>query len=354
MSRFFSSKYADLTPYTPGEQPRERQYIKLNTNESPFPPHPEVALAAAEAAKGLQLYSDPTCRTLCERFAEAVGVSPDEVIPGNGSDEVLNFAFMAFCDKDTPAVYPDITYGFYPVFARINSLPSVILPLCKDLSVDVDAVLRTEGTVFLANPNAPTGMTLPRYEIERILSVNPNRIVVVDEAYVDFGTESCVPLIHQYDNLLVTQTFSKSRSLAGGRLGFAIGARELIRDLNTVKYSLNPYNINSMTMAAGIATLATPEYTAENCQTVIETREKTAEALRALGFTLTDSKANFLFAAHPSLPGDRLYRALREHGILVRRFDTDRIRDYSRITVGSREEMQTLVQTVQQILEEAL
>ncbi len=352
MSRFFSSKYATLTPYTPGEQPRERQYIKLNTNESPFPPHPEVAAAAADAAKRLQLYSDPTCRTLCECFSKAVGVAPDEVIPGNGSDEVLNFAFMAFCDEETPAVYPDITYGFYPVFARINTLPSVVLPLREDLSVDVDAILGTPGTLFLANPNAPTGICLSRCEIERILSANPERIVVVDEAYVDFGAESCVPLIHKYDNLLVTQTFSKSRSLAGGRLGFAIGNRELIRDLNTVKYSLNPYNINSMTMAAGIATLAHPEYTAANCQTVIQTREKTAKALRALGFALTDSRANFLFAAHPALPGDRLYRALRERGILVRRFDTDRIRDYNRITVGSPEEMQALLRAVEEILEE--
>ena len=352
MSRFFSEKYSGLTPYTPGEQPRERTYIKLNTNESPFPPSPKALKKAAEAAENLQLYSDPTCKRLHEKLARVLGVNEDEVLCTNGSDEILNFAFMGFCDDAHPAAFPDITYGFYSVFAELNRVPYVTVPLRDDFTVDVDDYIGIGKTVFIANPNAPTGIALAPCEIEKIVASNPDHIVVVDEAYVDFGGESCIPLIRKYKNLLVTGTFSKSRSMAGARLGFGVACPELINDLNTIKYSTNPYNVNSMTMAAGIGVLEDEAYTRANCQTVMENRAYTAVELKKLGFTVTDSKTNFLFAAHKTADGGELYRKLKERGILVRHFESSRISQYNRITVGSREQMEKLIQTLKQILED--
>lgn len=351
MSRFFSEKYRMLTPYTPGEQPQDMQYVKLNTNESPFPPSPKAAAAAVEAAKALQLYSDPECRTLTAKFCEVYGAEPDEVIFTNGSDEVLNFAFMAFCDEAHGAAFPDITYGFYPVFAALNRIPYMELPLRGDFAVDVDAYCGVGKTIFLANPNAPTGLALGRTEIERILHANPDNVVVVDEAYVDFGAESCLPLVKKYDNLLVTQTFSKSRSMAGARLGFGVGSPALIRDLNTIRYSTNPYNVNAMTMAAGIGALSDEAYTRQNCLTIRENRAFAADALRKMGFVVTDSLANFLFIRHDAVDGGTIYRKLKEHGVLVRHFDRARISDYNRVTVGTREQMQALLDALANILE---
>ena len=352
MSRFFSEKYKNLIPYTPGEQPKARQYIKLNTNESPFPPSGKAIQYAAEAAKNLQLYPDPECRTLTEAVAERLGVSFEEVLLTNGSDEILNFAFMAFCDQDHPAAFADITYGFYSVFAEINGVPYTKIPLAEDFSIRAEDYYGLGKTIFIANPNAPTGMALTRDQIEEILRRNPDTVVVVDEAYVDFGTESCVPLIRKYDNLLVTQTFSKSRSMAGARLGFGVGCPDLIRDLNTIKYSTNPYNINAMTMAAGLGVMEDEAYTKENCQTIIDNREYTAVQLEKMGFTLTPSRTNFVFARHPGMDGGKIYLALKERGILVRHFDSERIADYNRITIGTREQMDTLLQTLRTILEE--
>ena len=352
MSRFFSSKYAALEPYTPGEQPKEMQYVKLNTNESPFPPSKKAQEEAAKAAMGLQLYSDPTCKKTTDALAKTLGVDSDEVLLTNGSDEILNFAFMAFCDQSTPAVFADVTYGFYSVFAEINHLPSKIIPLGEDFTIDTSDYFGVGGTVFIANPNAPTGIALTRAQIEEILQKNPNNVVVIDEAYVDFGGESCVPLIKKYDNLLVTQTFSKSRSMAGARLGFGVGCKALIADLNAIKYSTNPYNVNSMTLAAGYGTLCDPDYTAANCRTIMENREKTADALKKLGFEMTNSKTNFLFVKHPNLDGETLYLELKKRGILVRHFTASRISSYNRITVGTWEQMQTLIATIQSILEE--
>lgn len=354
MSRFFSQKYSGLEPYTPGEQPRERTYIKLNTNESPFPPSEKAQARAAEAAKSLQLYSDPTCKRLHEKLAEVLGVDASEVLCTNGSDEVLNFAFMAFCDEKHPAAFADITYGFYSVFAELNRVPYEIIPLREDFSIDVTDYISIGRTIFIANPNAPTGIALKPSDIERILVSNPDNVVVVDEAYVDFGGESCIPLIRKYPNLLVTGTFSKSRSMAGARLGFGVACRELINDLNTIKYSTNPYNVNSMTMAAGIGVLEDEEYTRANCKTVMENRAYASEELKKLGFRMTDSKTNFIFAAHPEADGGELYRRLKDRGILVRHFDKPRIAQYNRITVGSREQMEALVTALKEILEEIL
>lgn len=352
MSRFFSKKYDKLTPYTPGEQPRERKYIKLNTNESPFAPSEKVVARVAEAARNLQLYSDPTCRALHEKLAEVLGVAPDEVLSTNGSDEILNFAFMAFCDDEHPAAFADITYGFYSVFAELNGVPYDTIPLREDFSIGVEDYIGIGKTIFIANPNAPTGIALSPCEIEKILVSNPDNVVVVDEAYVDFGGESCIPLIKKYKNLLVTGTFSKSRSMAGARLGFGVACPELIADLNTIKYSTNPYNVNSMTMAAGIAMLEDEETTRKNCETIMENRAWAAAEMKKLGFRMTDSKTNFLFAMHPDMDGAAVYAKLREKGILVRHFSTPRIAAYNRITVGSRVEMETLIAALKQILEE--
>lgn len=354
MSRFLTEQRKSLVPYTPGEQPKILNLIKLNTNESPYPPVAEVTERAREEAERLYLYPDPECKALCEAFAARCGVEADQVIAVNGSDEILNFAFMAYCDKDHPAVFPDITYGFYSVFADLNGVPYQEIPLNDDLTVNPKDYVGIGKTVFLANPNAPSGIALSRDTIEEIIQSNPDNVVIVDEAYVDFGAESCVPLINKYDNLLVTQTFSKSRSMAGARLGFGIGCKELIRDLNTIRYSTNPYNVNRMTMAAGIATLAWDEVTKERCRTIAETRRTTDEALRALGFETTPSQANFIFARHPNADGGEIYRKLKERGILVRHFDKARINQYNRITVGTPQQMQALLTALKEILEELL
>lgn len=351
MSRFFSRKYDSLIPYTPGEQPRGVRYIKLNTNESPFPPAPLVQQYIKAEAKQLQLYSDPQCRDLVAIASEKLGVSTDEILFTNGSDEILNFAFMAYCDDAHPAVFPDITYGFYPVFAQVNGVPYIEIPLQEDFSICVDDYIGLNHTIFIANPNAPTGIALPLRDIERIVAGNPNSVVVVDEAYVDFGAESALQLIGKYDNLLVTQTFSKSRSMAGARLGFGAGNKKLIQDLNTIKYSTNPYNVNRMTMAAGIGALEADGYFQVNCQKIVESRDWVTMELIKLGFFVVPSMANFVFVRHPEISGKQLNLALRDKGILVRHFDKDKLRDYNRITIGTREQMKSLVAALKEILE---
>lgn len=350
MSRFFSSKYEKLVPYTPGEQPKDMKYIKLNTNESPFPPSEKAISAAAEMAKSLQLYSDPEVTPLVEKMSEIFGVDTDEVLMTNGSDEILNFAFMAYCDKNHPAAFPSISYGFYSVFAEINNLPYEEIPLREDFTINVDDYIGINKTIFIANPNAPTGIALPVSELEKIIKSNPDNVVVIDEAYVDFGAESCVPLIKKYDNLLVTQTFSKSRSMAGARLGFGIANKRIIQDLNTIKYSTNPYNINRMTMAAGIGVLCDEEYTKRNCKTIIENRAYTVEELKKIGFEILDSSSNFIFAKHPRKDGREIYLELKERGILVRHFDKPILSQYNRITIGTEEQMQTLIDNLKEMV----
>lgn len=354
MSRFFSDKFRDLTPYTPGEQPKDTQYIKLNTNESPFPPTPNALRMASEAAKKLQLYSDPECRDLVKIAAQLFHVEEGEILFTNGSDEILNFAFMAFCDHDHPAVFPDITYGFYKVFAALNSVPYEQIPLTEDFTIKAEEYCGINKTIVIANPNAPTGIALTTEQIEQIIKTNPNNVVIIDEAYVDFGGQSVIPLIHKYDNLLVTGTFSKSRSLAGGRLGFGIGCKALIQDLNTMKYATNPYNVNRMTMAAGVGTLLDEREIQENCRMIMEVRDWTMQQLKAAGFTLTDSKANFVFASHPKVDGKEIYLRLKEKGVLIRHFDTPRLRQYNRITIGSAQQMQIFMEKLKEVLEELL
>jgi len=353
MSRFFTDKYSKLVPYTPGEQPKDMQYIKLNTNESPFPPSIEVCEAVKEEASRLQLYCDPVCTTLTTKLAKLHGVAFDEVLATNGSDEILNFAFMAFCDEKHPIVFADITYGFYSVFADLNNIPYEIIPLKDDFSIDINDYIGINKNIVIANPNAPTGKYLEKSDIEKIVASNPNNIVIIDEAYIDFGGETASTLVHKYDNLLVTGTFSKSRSLAGGRLGFGIGNKALIADLNTIKYSTNPYNVNRLTQIAGVKALENNEYYMDNCQTIIENREYTEKALTDLGFFVIPSKANFVFAKSDKIDGEELYSKLKSKGILVRHFTLDRIKDYNRITIGTREQMEALICAIKEIFKEA-
>lgn len=352
MSCFLNSKYKSLVPYTPGEQPKNMEYVKLNTNESPFPPSFIAQDMAKKAAEKLQLYSDPECRDLVKTAADYFGVETDEIIFTNGSDEVLNFAFMAFCENG--AVFPDITYGFYSVFAELNDVDYSEIPLNDDFSVDINKYIGVNKTVFLANPNAPTGIALSVEEIEKIVKSNPENVVVIDEAYVDFGADSVIPLIKKYDNLLVTQTFSKSRSLAGGRLGFGIGSKNLIRDLNAIRYSTNPYNVNSVTAAAGIGSLLDDVYIKSNCKKIIDNREYLISELEKLDFTMTTSCANFIFAKHKSISGKDIYIKLKEKGVLVRYFDKERLRDYTRITIGSKEQLEILICKIKENIEELL
>jgi len=352
MSRFFSEKYKSLVPYTPGEQPKDMKYIKLNTNESPFPPSKKAMEYAAAETGNYQLYSDPECTELVRIAAERFGVEKNEILFTNGSDEILNFAFMAFCDNDHPAYFPDITYGFYSVFAEINNIPYTEIPLESDFTINISDYEGKKGGIFIANPNAPTGIALTLSEVEMIIKANPESVVVIDEAYVDFGAESAVPLIKKYDNLLVTQTFSKSRSMAGARLGFGIGCKELIQDLNTIKYSTNPYNVNRATMAAGVGSLEDEDYTVENCKKIIATRERTAKELKTLGFEMTESSANFIFAKHTEVGGERIYLELKKKGILVRHFTKPGLCEYNRITVGTDEQMDALLLAIKEIIGE--
>ncbi len=353
MSRFFSEKYSSLEPYTPGEQPQNMErLIKLNTNESPFPPSGKSLEYARANTRQLNLYSDPNSALLTRRIAQTYGVDPDMVLATNGSDEILNFAFMAFTDKENPALFADITYGFYPVFAQLNDTPFETIPLRDDFSLCVDDYIGKKGTVFIANPNAPTGMALPKSEIERLVASDPNRVVVVDEAYVDFGGESCIELTRKYGNVLVCQTFSKSRSFAGGRLGYGIGSRELIADLNTIKYSTNPYNVNSMTSAMGIGILEDQQYYTDNCKAIMENRAFTVESLRALGFTVLESKANFIFVSSKAIEGGEYYRILKNKGILVRHFDKAKLSNWCRVSIGARKSMEKYIETTREILEE--
>lgn len=352
MSRFLDERYGRLVPYTPGEQPKIADLIKLNTNESPFPPSPKAIKKAEEELKRLNLYPDPECTALREKYAKVLGcdLTKENIFVGNGSDEVLYFAFNAYRDKGF--VFPDITYGFYPVYGDISGAKYKEIPLKEDFSVDVDALIAADGNIVVANPNAPTGMTVEKSEIIRMLERKRDRLVVIDEAYVDFGGDSCVDLVKEYDNLLVVQTFSKSRSLAGARLGFGIANEAIVSDLTLLKYSVNPYNINRATLALGLGVLEDEEYTKNNCATVIENREYTKKELEKTGFTVLDSRSNFLFASHKEKSGKEVYSYLREKGILVRYFDKDRLRDFVRITIGNKTQMEKTIETIKSLTEE--
>ncbi|MBP3626715.1 MAG: histidinol-phosphate transaminase [Clostridia bacterium] len=349
MSRFLDEKFSGLKEYVPGEQPRDKKYIKLNTNESPFPPSDSVLEAVnSEEVKNLRLYSDPSNKALKEKLAEIYEVTSDNIYVSNGSDDILNFAFMAFGDRG--AAFPDITYGFYKVFAKLYVIDTQIIPLEEDFSIDENKYFGLDKLIVIANPNAPTGLSLSLDKIEKIVSSNKNSVVLIDEAYVDFGGESCYELIDKYDNLLVVRTFSKSRSLAGARLGFAIASKEIIKDLEKLKFSTNPYDINRLTQAAGVAALNQDDYYTANCKKIIENREFTANALKEMGFSVIDSDANFLFVKSDKISGLDFYLKLKEKGVLIRHFTDERICEYNRVTIGSREEMEIFLEKTAEIL----
>ena len=353
MSRFMSGRFAGLEAYTPGEQPQDMQYVKLNTNESPFPPSPEViAAVSAEEVGKLNLYPDPECKVLRKKLADLYGVGEENVFLSNGSDDILNFAFMAFCDESRPVAFPDISYGFYPVYANLYHLPYTAVPLREDFRLEPADYRGLNQNIVIANPNAPTGRTISVSDIEGIIRSNPDHVVLIDEAYVDFGAESCYPLIRRYDNLLVCMTFSKSRSMAGGRLGFALGSAGLIEDLNKIKYSTNPYNINRLTMAAAIAAVDSDAYYKANCRRIAENRAYTVAELAKRGFSTLPSQANFIFTSCPDRDGGALYRALKKRGVLVRYWDKPALRNHVRVTIGSRQQMDAFLDAVDAIRKE--
>lgn len=348
MSRFSAPLLEKLAPYVPGEQPQTGSYIKLNTNESPFPPSPKVTKVLAGKAETMRLYPDPECRALTKAVASTLGIQPEQVIMGNGSDEILAFIFQALCPKG--AAFPDITYGFYKVWAQLYDINTKVVPLRKDFTLDLNDYRGFDETLIIANPNAPTGIANAADDIAKLAAEKPDRLIVVDEAYVDFGAESCLKYIDTYDNILVVQTYSKSRNLAGGRVAFAAGNKALISDLNRIKFSFHPYSVSRLSQLAGIAAVEDREYFEKCTSSIIKTRARAARELKALGFEMTESRANFLFVRHPKLSGERLYRALREKGVLVRYFGSERIEDFLRITVGSDEETDALIKALGEIL----
>ena len=347
MSRFLNKRYQSLEAYTPGEQPRDMVYIKLNTNESPYPPAPAVVAAMDETqVENLRLYSDPTGLSLKQKLAELYDLKVENIFISNGSDDILNFAFMAFADE-RGAAFADITYGFYPVYGELHNVNVQIIPLEADFSLDYKKYCGINKMIVIANPNAPTGMEIPLWQIEEILKSNPDSVVVVDEAYVDFGGSSCYKLIKNYVNLMVVRTFSKSRCMAGARLGYAFGDAALIEDLEKLKYSTNPYNVNRLTMLLGCATVDAEPYYREVSEKIQSARAWSVDALQKLGFEVLPSKANFIFARHPAVSGAELYSELRRRGILVRHLTKERIKDFIRITIGTQEQMEHLANALQ-------
>ena len=351
MSKFLSPRLSGLKAYVPGEQPADMEYVKLNTNESPYPPSPGVIAAICEAEiRKLNLYPNPDGKRLIEKLASFYGVRQENVIIGNGSDELLAFAFQAFCDSERGAVFPDITYGFYPVYAELYGIPYEQIPLTDDFRIDISGYCGIGKNIFIANPNAPTGITLPLSDIEAITRSNPGYVVLIDEAYVNFGAESAIPLTHEYDNLLIIHTYSKSRSLAGARMAYAIASPPIIEDLNKMKYSFNPYNVNRLTQIAAEAALCDDDYYKEKHREIIATRGYTEAKLKELGFSMTESSANFIFAKHPDISGYELYTKLKAKGILVRNFSKPRISDHIRITIGTKDQIDALISAVKEIL----
>jgi len=348
MSRFLARRFASLDAYVPGEQPADMEYIKLNTNESPFPPPNEIEVPAVQELQSLNLYPNPDGTRLVKKLAEFYGVKPENVIIGNGSDELLAFAFLAFFEEGV--VFPDITYGFYPVYAELYDVQYQEIPVSDDMTVNINEYMDIGKNIVLANPNAPTGVALGLDDIEVIVKSNPGHIVVIDEAYVDFGADSAVELTKKYENLLVIHTYSKSRSMAGARLGYAIASAPVIEDLNKMKYSFNPYNVNRLTQVIGEKAIDEEAYFVNKRREIIETREYTEKRLKELGFYLTDSKANFLFGKHPDIGGFELYSRLKDMGILVRQWNKPRISDYVRITIGSKDQMDALITATEEIL----
>ncbi|AWI03880.1 histidinol-phosphate transaminase [Clostridium drakei] len=353
MSKYWSEITKSIEPYVCGEQPKDKKYIKLNTNESPYPPSPKVLEAIKNAANGdLRLYPDPDCDEFRKAIAEYYNLSKDEIFIGNGSDEVLAFSFLTFFNTNETIIFPDISYSFYPVYAGLYNLNYRLARLENDFSIPVSEFAEKNGGVIIPNPNAPTGKCLDTDSIKRILNYNSNKVVIIDEAYIDFGGNSVVGLIKEYDNLLVVQTLSKSRSLAGIRVGFAMGNKELIQGLNRVKNSFNSYTIDRVAAAAAVTAIKDKEYFTECVSKVINTRERIVKKLNSLGFNVIPSKANFIFITHKDYAASDLFTKLREKSVLVRYFNKERINNYLRVSIGSDEEMDFFIEKLQEIMDE--
>lgn len=352
MSRYFTKTLAALKPYTPGEQLKIENLVKLNANENPYPPAPGVAAAVAAAVPGLRLYSDLTNAELNRAIADHWGVQPENVLCGNGSDENLLLALRAFCDEETPLAFADITYSFYPVLCGLLHIPQHVIPLEADFTLDLTRYHGLHETIVIANPNAPTSLLAPVAAIEEVLRTNPDNIVIVDETYVEFAPEgsTCLPLLEKYDNLVITHTFSKTHNLAGARLGFCLARPELIADMNRVKFSYSPYNVNSLTQAAGTAAIRDEAYFRDVTQKVLATRADATRKLRKRGFTVLDSATNFLFVTTDRMPCKEIFEQLRERGILIRYFSAPRIDNWLRITIGTPEQMQRFFTALDEIL----
>jgi histidinol-phosphate aminotransferase len=340
-----------VVPYTPGEQPKIKNIIKLNTNENPYPPAPKVEeMIRKYDVSDFRKYPDPTCSRLVGAIADFYKVDKENVFVGVGSDDVLAMSFLTFFNSDKEILFPDITYSFYDVWAELYRIPYRQVPLKEDFTINPSDYFVPNGGVVIANPNAPTGVELPLKNIEEIVKRNPDVVVIVDEAYVDFGGESALPLIEKYENLLVVQTFSKSRSMAGMRIGYAFGSKKLIKYLSDVKFSFNSYTMNMPALELGALAIEDREYFEKTRQMVIDTRERAKVQLKELGFEFGDSKTNFIFAKHPDKSGKEIFAYLREHDIIVRRFDLPRISEYLRISIGTDEEMDTLIKVLKEIV----
>ena len=349
MSRFYSQKLNDLETYTPGEQPQNlSSYTKLNTNESPFPPSEKAIEKVKNEIEKLNLYPDPEAKDLVLEIANFYGLGKENVSVFNGSDELLSFCFQLFGDNGV--IFADITYGFYPVYAKVFKCKTTVLPVKEDFSISVDDYLNKTGTIFIANPNATTGLALTPSDIRKLLESDRNRLVVVDEAYVDFGTESAVSLVREYDNLLVVQTMSKSRSFAGARLGIAISNPEIIEDLNRIRYCFNPYNVNRLTLAGAVGAFSDKEYFDKCRKEIIKNREYLKCELKKLGFFVTDSLSNFVLAGTDKVTGKTLYEKLKEKKVLVRHFSGGRVENYVRITIGTKEQTDILIEKIKEII----
>lgn len=351
MSKFLSDKANSVIPYVQGEQPKDKKYIKLNTNESPYPPSQNVKKVIIESNfDDLRLYPDPDISDLKNEIAKKYKIKAENIFIGNGSDEILAFSFMAFFNKGDKIYYPNITYSFYSVYSDLFDLDEKQIPLKEDFSIDINNYKNLDSGIIIANPNAPTGILLKLNEIEDIIKTNSNNIVIIDEAYIDFSGESAIKFINKYDNLLVIQTFSKSRSLAGMRLGFAFGNKELIKGLKNIKFSFNSYTINRLSILAGIEAFKDEEYFKKSVSKIINTRDKTKEELKKLGFKVLDSKSNFLFMSHKKVFAEDIYLKLKNNGILVRYFKQDIINNFIRVTIGTDEEMIILINALEKIV----
>ncbi|MFW5992270.1 MAG: histidinol-phosphate transaminase [Halanaerobiaceae bacterium] len=349
MSIYWSKLTKKVVPYVPGEQPKDKKYVKLNTNENPYPPSPRVIRAIRQAAnENLKLYPDPTCEELKVTIADYYNVEQNQVFIGNGSDEVLAFSFMAFFDSDI--IFPVITYSFYPVYANLFNINYRTVPLNEDFSIPVEELSTVNGGVIFPNPNAPTGKYLSLEKIKEILDRNTEQVVIIDEAYIDFGGESAVGLIDKYPNLLVVQTLSKSRALAGLRIGYAFGQQHLIEGLDRIKNSFNSYTLDRIALAGAKEAIKDEEYFLKIRTKVINTREQVSEELRRIGFKVVDSKTNFLFISHPEVQAEDLFYQLKQKGILVRYFNKSGIDNYLRVSIGKDKDMDLFLQTLKVIL----